>query len=578
MIRFNDNHIDVTTSFFSCSWIFLVGILIQCFFTILPLYVIYKFIRESKKDPEKTIANVDYIILIILFCIGFFIRTFQAGTQFPAGIEQDEYLWIHEGILSMAGTYNPFRLGIFGIPVLQNSIPAIIVSEFGFDAYTLRLWSSFLGSLLPILSYFLVQKLFKYLHPQSTIFNSIRHDSQRTSALAVAIFFTFTPYVVFYGRIVSGSRMLYNVLGCLLLFIYLIERKNSSFLQTILFGLLVGLTVAYTSYDYFAIRTFLLYCVAISFCSIFLIRINYKKSLFFIFSLFGFLLGILPAYFTTNDFVTGISARMNEESVVSEMINLNFHLIFQQLKQTALMFHQHVPLGRDAWFSETRLTPLPLISCIFFSIGLVLCIARPTKFSFFLLMALCVSLFPTLFSSNPPDSHRAILSIIPVGLIIGYGFTVLPVKFYKYFNLPYICLLLMLLNSFFSTTKWFLGKDIFAARFADNLYKLSRNIQNTLTEPYKKNLGQNYSFYETSIFSTRDPFVGYYVMMPGIKYFQVSLSELPDVTLKKGCNIFYLEGSQVNLLPNIIRKYPESKISTFYSVDNEMLTLVYVFN
>jgi len=578
MIRFNNSHIDVTTSFFSCSWIFFIGILIQCFFTILPLCIIYKFILKSKKGSETTIANIDYIILIFLFCIGFFIRTFQAGMQFPAGIEQDEYLWIHEGILSMAGTYNPFRLGIFGIPVLQNSIPAIIVSEFGFDAYTLRLWSSFLGSLLPVLSYFLVQKLFKYLNPQSTEIISTRHDSQRIAALAVAIFFAFTPYVVFYGRIVSGSRMLYNVLGCILLFIYLIERKNSTFLQTILFGLLIGLSVAYTSYDYFAIRSFLLYCVAISFCSVFFIRINFKKSFFFIFSLIGFSLGILPAYFTTYDFVTGISTRMNEQSVVSEMINLNFDLIFRQLKQTALMFHQHVPLGRDAWFSETRLTPLPLISCIFFSIGLVLCTARPTKFSFFLLMALCVSLFPTIFSSNPPDSHRAIVSLIPVGLIIGYGFTVLPVKSYKYFNLRYICLFLMLLNSFFSTTKWFFGEDIFAARFADNLYKLSRDIQNTLPEPYKKNLGQNYSFYETSIFSTRDPFVGYYAMIPGIEYFQVGLSELPDVTLKKGCNIFYLEASQVNLLPNIIRKYPESKISTFYSIDFEKLTLVYVFN
>ena len=358
-------------------------------------------------SPQNPSRRSELLLLALAVSVAFLIRIWRLNEIFPQGVEQDEYVWAFDYFALLHGA-NPLGLGSFGIPVLPGAINALLFSQFGITPFTIRFPSVLYGSITVIPMYYLAK----------TAFNS------RTGFAAVAIL-VFAPYHVFYSRIISGSRMVLGVsLSCVLLLYGLREYRAQRAGTIALF--FAGMTAALASYDYFAVRAHMVFLavfwmVALA-CALISRRQIALRALQFAYFLAGFLLLGLPLLIGWLASPAAALGRIEQESLIGSFASLDFGTISRQVQRTALMFNTYIPAGRSAWFSHPAVTYFDFFFASLFAVGAFTALfqlRRRWKLYGSLLLGLLCAVLPTLLSTSPPCSHRAVLSIIPVTLILA---------------------------------------------------------------------------------------------------------------------------------------------------------------
>lgn len=352
--------------------------------------------------------RAELVFLFLAVSVAFLIRIWRLNEIFPQGVEQDEYVWALDYLALLRGEGDPFGLGFFGIPVLHGSINALLFLQSGITPFAIRFPSVVYGSLTVIPLYFLAKAAF----------------NSRAGFAAVAILVLW-PYHVFYSRIVSGSRMVFGTtLSCALLLYGLREDRSRRSSAVVLS--LAGMTAALASYDYFAVRALMVFLAV--FWMVALVSSLQSWRLFAhragqcaYFSA-GFLLVGLPFLIAWLADPAAALGRVEQESVIGSFLALDWGTISSQVGKTALMFNAYVPHGRTVWFSHPAVTYFDFVLAALFAVGVwatVFKLGSRWKIYGSLLLGLFCALAPTLLSSFPPCSHRAVLSIIPVTLILA---------------------------------------------------------------------------------------------------------------------------------------------------------------
>lgn len=488
------------------------------------------------------------LLLFLFFLLALILRFARNGDIYPPGVEMDEYIWIENYLRVMAGQGSPFGTGKFGIPTLQGSVTAFFTAIWGISAITIRGWSIITGSLMIFPAYYVAKTLFR---PKI--------------ALIFVVLLATCPYPLFYGRIISGSRLLFNCFSSLAFLTYAFRTAG---IKSAFAGLLAGTFLGFGLNDYFACRVMPI-LVSILFIGFVLkeprearLRASIRVGLS---ALIGFAVGIAPLAWHFYQNSGPFLARMKGESMLHVFISGDSSAIFRQVGPLFKMFLVTATEGRRAWFSNPVVIPFPppLAACFAVSF-LGLFVANP-RLALSLSVALIGSLLPTMLSSLPPDSHRAILSIIPshmyTAILVGTGWELITsgmrmgrssigkflalgvcIALPVFLNLHYIAGVTQLSGSFHSD--WKIKLEIIREILP------TENIEVHGSTPVIRN---------TTLYTDGKPFFALHLLYPQMKFSRFEETIL-ETGLSEGTSLFCVSDPTASFGSQLAHKYPEAVI------------------
>lgn len=371
------------------------------------------------------------IILIVIFLISLFLRLYKTD-QYPTLVWdeaalgynaysistnlKDEYGQILPLIFKSFGDYKPGLYVYLAVPFIKL---------FGLNELTTRLPSILIGSLIPILLYFLV----KTISPKS-----------QKLALICALVATFNPYNIHYSRMAWETNILTGELILAILFFYkFINNKNkfNLFLSAFIFGL--------TLYTYQAGKLISLLLIIVLFILNFhqVVKEKIKISLFFIVPLavltVPLILGLL---FSSNanrlKIVSIFSYPRNEtetqmiidESNQTDLTIFHNSAIYYSRGVLTRYFNHFSPafLGfvgdwQNARHSVPYIGVILYPSLIFLVIGFFSCFRNKSLFTLniFFLLWLIIAPIPASFTRDSVQATRSMSFSIPLVFFISLG-------------------------------------------------------------------------------------------------------------------------------------------------------------
>lgn len=372
------------------------------------------------------------LFLIIIFLISFFLRFYKVG-DYPtllwdeAAIGYNAYSIVETGKDEYGQTL-PIIFKSFGDykPGFYIYLAAPFIKIFGLNATTTRLPSVILGSLLPILIYFLIKEINKKAHK---------------TAIIAAIITVFNPYSIHFSRGAWESNVLTFelVLASYFFFKYINQKLNKYLLYSaIIFGL--------TLFTYQAGKMISLFLIIILFL-INLSIVNKKniKSLFlnFVLPLFIFSLPILYGLLFSNNAnrlkVVSLFSypRTTEEInlIKTESNQLDYSLFHNQslfFKRNFLtryfnLFSPRFLAFEGDWQSPRHGAPyigfILYPSLIFLIIGLFFALSRQKidKINYFFFLWLLVAPIPAALTRDIIQPLRSMSFSIPLLYFISLG-------------------------------------------------------------------------------------------------------------------------------------------------------------
>jgi len=375
-----------------------------------------------------------FLLLIIIFVIGTFLRLYKLGS-IPPGPEWDE---------ASVG-YNAFSIAQTGHDEWGNRFPLIFpafgdyknplyiyltaafVRFFGLNIVTTRIVNGLAGSLM-ILTFFLIGKLI----------------GGRKIGIVTSLFIALSPFGLFFSRMAGDGIMLscFLISNSILAFILFIKKRQSRWLYFFSFSLFLSMF----SYNLARIIAPLI-CVA---GFILLIKQNKDKL---IIMLMPMLIGLLGLVIITTQFKVGVSSRLKylsilaqEKGVVLEVNSLRHQdkntliskILHNKIVLTGLILSRNYLSHFSTDFlvnfkdygivSESHYPPLLLIQLPFFYLGLVYLVKRGKKLGperkiyILLIILLLIAPLPSAITEGAPSGKRSLANHGLTELITALGF------------------------------------------------------------------------------------------------------------------------------------------------------------
>jgi 4-amino-4-deoxy-L-arabinose transferase-like glycosyltransferase len=388
------------------------------------------------------------IFLLIIVAVAFFLRIFRVGNYPPllwdeAAIGYNAFSIIQTG-KDEYGKLLPIIFKSFGDykPGLYIYLAIPFIKFLGLTTTATRLPSVLLGSLLPLLIYFLIKEI-----------NSKAHKT----AIIAAIITTINPYSIHFSRGAWETNILTFelVLASYLFFKYLNKRLTKYlFLSSIIFGL--------TLFTYQAGKMISLFIIIILFLINFK-QINLKKYfLSFIFPLILFSIPIIYGlFFNSNGNRLKVVSlfsypRSNEEiqTIINETNQTDYTLFYSQptffLRSFLSRYFNHFSSKflsfEGDWQNPRHSTPyigvLLYPSLIFLFVGIFFAFTRSKKEAInrFFLFWLLISPIPSALTRDSIQSVRAMSLSVPLIYFISLGIF----AFFQKFNSKILKILIII--------------------------------------------------------------------------------------------------------------------------------------
>jgi len=368
------------------------------------------------------------IFLIFIFFLAFFIRIYSINTTpllwDEASLGYNAYSILKTG-RDEYGTFLPIIFKSFGDykPGLYVYLCLPFVYLFGLNDLSVRLPSIILGSLLPIILYFLIKE--------------INPKAQKTAIIS-SLITVFNPYNIHFSRGAWETNILtFELVLASYLFFKYINKKNIKYL--LISSVIIGLSL----YTYQAGKMISLFLVIILFL-INLKYLNFKKYfLYFILPLGLFALPIAYGLlFSSNSNRLQVVSlfsypRSDEESqtIKSETSPIDYQIFHSQpiffLRNFLTRYFNHFSprflFFEGDWQNPRHSAPyiglLLYPSIIFLAIGLFSSLSqiKIDKLNLFFLLWLLVAPFPSALTRDSVQSVRAMSFSVPLIYFISYG-------------------------------------------------------------------------------------------------------------------------------------------------------------
>jgi len=384
------------------------------------------------------------LFLIIIFLISFFLRFYKVG-EYPtllwdeAAIGYNAYSIIETGkdeygktlpiIFKSFGDYKPGLYVYLDIPFIK---------VFGLNTTATRLPSVLLGSLLPILIYFLIKEINPKAHK---------------TAIIAALITVLNPYSIHFSRGAWETNILtFELVLASFFFFKYINKKSNKYL------LFSALVFGSTLFTYQAGKMISLFLIIILFLlNLDIVNKKNIKSLFlnFILPLFIFSLPIIYGLFFSSNAnrlkVVSLFSypRSVEETniIINESSQLDYnifhnHLIFFGQNFLLRYFNNFSPrflTFEGDWQSPRHSAPYVGVilypSLIFLIIGLFFALSRQKidKISFFFFLWLLVAPIPAALTRDTVQAVRSMSFSIPLIYFISVGIYVVLNKYKNIF-------------------------------------------------------------------------------------------------------------------------------------------------
>lgn len=499
--------------------------------------------------PSVGIKN-ERVVLWLLCLLALAVRFYRNGEIYPPGIEQDEYIWIEDYLQVITGHHkSAFGTGFYGLPLLQGSITGLLNAVWGISSITVRGWSMVTGALMIFPAYYLVKTLFR---PKV--------------ALIFVLLLATSPYSVFYGRIISGSRLLFSCLSSMAFLAYAFQVPGRrAYLAAAMSGIFLGFGLN----DYFACRVMpvlLLILFTVFVCRQppgSRLRATTRAGLP---ALIGFTVTIAPLAWHFYQQPDLLFVRMEEHSALTAFLSLDANLILQQLSPIPKMFLFTASEGRVAWFSSPKVIPFPAPLAACFASAFIALFFVNLRLASALSAALVVSLLPTILSSAPPDSHRALLSILPshlyVATIIGIAWEIMATAN----RTDSRALTHRILHSTicagasaFFNLRQITQLDQWKDEFNSEWKIVIDDIREGLPAENWVAHGSTRVVHSTTLYSTSDQFIGIKLLYPGMRFSPFD-ERILERGLSEGTSVFYAERPTESFITKLERSYPQAKI------------------
>ncbi len=368
------------------------------------------------------------IFLIFIFFLAFFIRIYSINTTpllwDEASLGYNAYSILKTGH-DEYGTFLPIIFKSFGDykPGLYVYLCLPFVYLFGLNDLSVRFPSIILGSLLPIILYFLIKE--------------INPKAQKTAVIS-SLITVFNPYNIHFSRGAWETNILtFELVLASYLFFKYINKKNIKYL--LISSIIIGLSL----YTYQAGKMISLFLVIILFL-INLKYLNFKKYfLYFILPLGLFALPIAYGLlFNSNSNRLQVVSlfsypRSDEESqmIKSETSPIDYQIFHSQpiffLRNFLIRYFNHFSprflFFEGDWQNPRHSAPyiglLLYPSIIFLAIGLFTSLSqiKIDKLNLFFLLWLLVAPFPSALTRDSVQSVRAMSFSVPLIYFISYG-------------------------------------------------------------------------------------------------------------------------------------------------------------
>ncbi|MDD4026877.1 MAG: phospholipid carrier-dependent glycosyltransferase [Candidatus Shapirobacteria bacterium] len=384
------------------------------------------------------------LFLIIIFFISFFLRFYKVG-KYPtllwdeAAIGYNAYSLIETGKDEYGKTL-PIIFKSFGDykPGFYIYLAAPFIKIFGLNATATRLPSVLLGSLLPILIYFLIKEINPKAHK---------------TAIIAAIITVFNPYSIHFSRGAWESNVLtFELVLAAFLFFKYINKKSNKYL------LFSAITFGLTLFTYQAGKMISLFLIVILFLTnLSIVNLKNIKNLFlnFVFPLFLFSLPILYGLFFSSNAnrlkVVSLFSypRPTQESIIikNESNQLDYDLFHNQFvffgRNFLLRYFNHFSprflAFEGDWQSPRHSAPYVGVilypSLIFLIIGIFFALSRQKidKLGIFFFLWLIVAPLPSALTRDIVQSLRSMSFSIPLIYFISVGIYVVVNKYKNIF-------------------------------------------------------------------------------------------------------------------------------------------------
>jgi len=453
-----------------------------------------------------TTSKKNILFLVSIFLISFIIRSifcqtipllwdeaslgYNAYSIIKTG--KDEYGSVLPIIFKSFGDYKPGAYVYLCLP---------FVYLFGLTEFSVRLPSIILGSLLPIILYFLI----KQINPKA-----------HKTAIISAIIATFNPYNIHFSSAAWETNILTFelVLASLLFFKYInLQKSKYLFLSAIVFGL--------SLFTYQAGKMISLFLIIILFIINFRLLKPKKIFLSFIIPLGLFALPIAYGlFFNSNSNRLKVVSlfsypRSSEETqtIINETNQVDYQIFHSQpiffLRNFLSRYFNHFSprflVFEGDWQNPRHSAPyIGLIlypSIVFFIIGLLFALSRPKidKLNLFFLMWLLVSPIPSALTRDSVQSVRAMSLSMPLVYFISFGIFIFSEKFKS--KLVNLLIILTYLLSFSFYSDLYLNHMLTKSPY-DFLYGYQQAMEYVIKNQYKYDqivisdyYGQPYIFY-----------------------------------------------------------------------------------
>lgn len=450
------------------------------------------------------------LLLIIIFIISFFLRFYKIG-DYPtllwdeAAIGYNAYSIIETGkdeygqtlpiIFKSFGDYKP---GLY----IYLAIPFIKI--FGLTAAATRLPSVLIGSLLPILIYFLIKELNQKAHK---------------TAIIAAVITAFNPYSIHFSRGAWETNILTFelVLASYFFFKYINQKLNKYLLfSAITFGL--------TLFTYQAGKMISLFLIIILFLiNLNIINLKNIKALFinFVLPLFIFSLPIIYGLFFSSNanrlkvisLFSYPRSTEETETIISESNQFDYNLFHNHLaffkRNVLLRYYNHFSpkflTFEGDWQNPRHSAPYMGVilypSLIFLIIGIFFGLSRQKidKLNLFFLLWLLVAPIPAALTRDTIQAVRSMSLSIPLVYFISLGIYVVINRYKNIFI--YSLIIGVYLMSFFYYADLYLNHMVKKSP-DDFLYGYKQSINYLIKNQNKYNqiimsdyYGQAYIYY-----------------------------------------------------------------------------------
>jgi len=371
---------------------------------------------------DKFIKHKKYLFLFLIIFLGAFLRLYKVPAV-PPGLYIDEISDAYNGyeILTKGvdehGAKYPLWFKAFG----EYKMPMFVytaagsIALFGRTDFAVRFPALVCGILTLIIFYFLVENLSKFIKQKIPFPPS---SLALTSTLILAI----SPWHIQFSRAGFDATIAlpFYLLG--LLFSILAYKKKQSFLLTLSFICLALTGYSYNAYRLFVPATFLVIAAIFVIKQKQMLKGIILNAIFFIIMIlpmviFTFTGAGMERFAQTSAFTAYATSSLIEKIIHLPIIFLNNYLSYFSLN---FLFNVGDGIGRH---QMVGFGPMPYWEFPFLIVGLYVFIKNwKNPFNLIIFALLFAVPFSAAATTPSPHTLRSLLMVIPLTIIVAYGF------------------------------------------------------------------------------------------------------------------------------------------------------------